>query len=59
MDRKYIKISMVAAAILGFGGLVIYQFTGGNDFSSDIDGLQTQFNRDKGKVRLIVLLSPT
>jgi len=50
---------MVAAAILGFGGLVIYQFTGGNDFSSDIDGLQTQFNRDKGKVRLIVLLSPT
>lgn len=59
MNRKYIKIGVIAAVILGFAALVVYQFTGGNDFSSDISELKTQFNRDKGKVRLLVLLSPT
>jgi hypothetical protein len=28
-------------------------------YSTAIDGLQEQFNRDKGKVRLVTLLSPT
>jgi len=59
MDRKYIKIGVVAAVVLGFAGLVLYQFIGGKEYSTDINGLQTQFNRDKGKVRLVVLLSPT
>jgi hypothetical protein len=28
-------------------------------YSTDLDGLRAQFNRDKGKVRLVTLLSPT
>lgn len=59
MSRNYIKIGVVATVLLGFVALVIYQFTGGSDFSSDIDALKTEFNRDKGKVRLLVLLAPT
>lgn len=59
MSRKYIKLGVVAAILLGFAGLAAYQFTGGNELSDDMDGLQTQFNRDKGKVRLLVLLAPT
>lgn len=59
MSRKYIKIGVLAAVLLGFAALVVYQFTGGSDFSSDIGALRTQFNRDKGTVRLVVLLAPT
>lgn len=59
MSRKYTKIGAVAAVILGFAALVVYQFSGGSDFSSDMRDLKAQFNRDKGKVRLLVLLSPT
>ncbi len=59
MDRKYLKIGAVAAVILGFAALVVYQFSGGSDFSTDISGVKAQFNKDKGKVRLVVLLSPT
>lgn len=57
--RTSIKIIVVAAVILGFGGLVAYQFTGGNEYSSNIADVKNDFNRDKGKVRLVVLLSPT
>jgi hypothetical protein len=28
-------------------------------FSKDLDELRSQFNRDKGRVRLLMLLSPT
>lgn len=28
-------------------------------YSTDLEGLRAQFNRDKGKVRLVTLLSPT
>lgn len=28
-------------------------------YSKDLAGLRAQFNRDKGKVRLVTLLSPT
>lgn len=28
-------------------------------FSNDLEGLRAQFNRDKGRVRLLMLLSPT
>ena len=59
MNRKYIKIIFVAVIILGIGGLVGYQFTGGKEYSHDLNELRAQFNRDKGKVRLVILLSPT
>jgi hypothetical protein len=59
MTRRKIKWIVVAAIVLGFAGLAAYQFIGGGEYSSDISQVQTQFNRDKGKVRLLVLLSPT
>jgi len=57
--RTYIKIGVVAALILGFVGIAAFQFSGGGPYSSDISEVKSQFNRDKGKVRLVVLLSPT
>lgn len=59
MNRKYIKFGVAAAVLAGFTALVVYQFTGGSDYSTDIGSLKTKFNRDKGKLRLLVLLSPT
>jgi len=34
-------------------------FTGGKPYSTKLDELRKQFNSDKGKVRLLMLLSPT
>jgi hypothetical protein len=34
-------------------------FTGGKPYSTNLDDLRKQFNSDKGKVRLLMLLSPT
>ena len=31
----------------------------GRPFSSDLNQLRAQFNQDRGKVRLVILLSPT
>jgi len=59
MTRRKIKWIVVAAIVLGFAGLAAYQFSGGGEYSSDISQVKTQFNRDKDKVRLLVLLSPT
>jgi hypothetical protein len=39
--------------------LVSTVFTGGKPYSTNLDDLRKQFNSDKGKVRLLMLLSPT
>lgn len=39
--------------------LALSLFTGGKPYSTDLQDLQRQFNADKGKVRLVMLLSPT
>jgi len=59
MKRRYIKLAVIGAVLLGFAGIAAYQFRGGLEFSEDLEGLKAEFNRDKGKVRLLVLLSPT
>ncbi len=59
MKRWHIKVAVVAAVLLGFGALVLYQFSGGDPYSSDMAALKNEFNRDRGKVRLLVLLAPT
>jgi hypothetical protein len=59
MNRKYIKILLAAVVVLGIAGLIGYQFTGGKEYSTNMNELRAQFNRDKGKVRLVLLLSPT
>lgn len=33
--------------------------TGGSPYSPNLDELRAQFNKDKGKVRLVTLLAPT
>lgn len=33
--------------------------TGGSPYSANLDELRAQFNKDKGKVRLVTLLAPT
>ena len=47
----------VALAILVI--LALSLFTGGKPYSTNRQDLQNQFNADKGKVRLVMLLSPT
>ena len=47
----------IALAILLIFALSL--FTGGQSYSTDLQDLQKQFNADKGKVRLVMLLSPT
>jgi hypothetical protein len=59
MSRKYIKIGIAAAVLLVIGAVVAYQFIGGKEYSTDMAELRAKFNGDKGKVRLLVLLSPT
>lgn len=59
MKRGRLKFVVIGAAILGFAGLIAFQFSGGLDYSENLNGLKSEFNRDKGKVRLLVLLSPT
>jgi len=53
--------------LLGLAVFVGYQFIGGNktmpsdnkSFSTDMKELRKKFNEDKGKVRVLLLLSPT
>lgn len=59
MTSKKTKWIVAFILILGFAGLAAYQFTGGKEYSTDIKELRAQFNADKGKVRLLMLLSPT
>jgi hypothetical protein len=33
--------------------------TGGSPYSANLDELRAQFNKDKGKVRLLTLLAPS
>ena len=48
-------LALTALVILG-GYLLL---GGGRDYSKDLGGLRSQFNRDRGKVRLLMVLSPT
>ncbi|MEP6850491.1 MAG: hypothetical protein ABI999_16660 [Acidobacteriota bacterium] len=59
MKRKHVKWLVAMVALLAFGGVVAYQFTGGKPYSTDMSVLRSQFNNDKGKIRLLVLMAPT
>ena len=47
---------VVLALLLVVGYLLL---SGGRSYSPDLNGLRAQFNRDRGKVRLLMVLSPT
>lgn len=59
MARKRIRWIVGAVIVVAFAGFVAYQFTGGLAYSNDMNALRAEFNRDKGKPRLLVLLAPT
>jgi len=50
-----IPIAILLAVLIYAGNFL----TGGASYSSNLDELKTQFNKDKGKVRLLMLLSPS
>jgi hypothetical protein len=56
-----ILVLVVLTALVGFGELRNYRSSPSQNpgHSSDLNELRARFNRDKGKVRLLLLLSPT
>jgi hypothetical protein len=60
MERKRARlliVGLIVSALLSTGGYLLLR--GGRSYSSDMGGLRAQFNRDRGKVRLLMVLSPT
>lgn len=39
--------------------VMLYRMTGGRTYSSNLDTLRAEFDKDRGKVRVLLLLSPT
>jgi len=60
MKRKYFWLTGLVVAVLVAVFIGEFVFTsGGRAYSSDLNQLRAQFNQDQGKVRLLLLLSPT
>jgi hypothetical protein len=60
MKRRHTQFVIAGLALLALiflGGYLL--LSGGSSYSTDLGGLRTRFNQDKGKVRLLVVLSPT
>lgn len=60
MKRKHTRLliaGLVLVALVLSGGYLL--LSGGRQYSTDMSGLRTQFNQDKGKVRVLMVLSPT
>ena len=55
------SLSVLLAAVLVFGGERFHRSSPVQEsgYSADLNELRTKFNADKGKVRLLMLLSPT
>ena len=53
--KLLIPIALLIALIVFLANFL----TGGKPYSTNLDDLHAQFNRDKGKVRLLMLLSPS
>jgi hypothetical protein len=55
---KQLLFAGLALPVLVFlGGYLL--LSGGRHYSTDLNHLRAQFNQDKGKVRLLMVLSPT
>jgi hypothetical protein len=65
MKNRKIEAGILGVLLLGLLIFVGYQFMSGNktteqmSYSTDLQKLKSDFNADKGKVRLVLLLSPT
>jgi hypothetical protein len=57
---KLLAIGIIMVLVIAVGLTVgLYLMTGGRTYSSDLNSLRAEFNKDKGKVRVVLLLSPT
>jgi hypothetical protein len=54
---RFLIVGLTLLALFCLGGYLL--FSGGRSYSSDLAGLRSQFNQDKGRVRLLMVLSPT
>jgi hypothetical protein len=60
MKRKYVWPALMILVVLGLAVILGSVFMNtGKEYSTDLNSLRAQFNQDKGKVRLLLLLSPT
>jgi len=60
VKRKYLWLTLLVVAVLAALFIGEFVFTrSGREYSSDLNQLRALFNQDKGKVRLLLLLSPT
>ena len=60
VKRKHTRMlvaGLALTALVVLGGYLL--LSGGKSYSKDLGGLRSQFNRDRGKVRLLMVLSPT
>ena len=53
--KVLIPIALLLAVLIYAGNYL----TGGAPYSANLGDLKTQFNKEKGKVRLVMLLAPT
>lgn len=63
MKKRKIEAIILGVLLLGLLIFVGYLFMSGKteqaNYSADLEKLRTDFNADRGKVRLLLLLSPT
>lgn len=72
MKSKYIEVVLLGLLLLCLAVFIGYQIVGNKapvagqtnstnqqTYSTNLDELRTKFNQDKGKVRLVLLLSPS
>lgn len=64
MKKRKVEAIIMGVLLLGLAIFVGYLFVGSNstetaNYSADLEKLRMDFNADKGKVRLVLLLSPT
>ena len=65
MKGRNIEAVVLGVLLLGLAVFAGYQFMSGKNqsepvnYSTDLQKLKNDFNIDKGKVRLVLLLSPT
>ncbi len=60
MKRGYKRLLLAGLALpvlIVLGGYLL--LSGGRSYSTDLGALRSRFNQDMGKVRLVMVLSPT
>ena len=56
-SKRFLFAGLALPLLILLGGYLL--LSGGRSYSNDLGGLRTQFNQDRGKVRLVMVLSPT